>query len=66
MQSIHQQYVDAYVAAVKRHPDCYKERVRKDPEAAALSIIAGLSKAEIVQLLNDEKAEQRELDKHGV
>ncbi|ESQ85432.1 hypothetical protein AEAC466_04515 [Asticcacaulis sp. AC466] len=60
-----QQFIDLYVADVKRTPDAYDASVRNWPEHAAARIIENLTHDEIDILIKDAKAEARLLARHG-
>lgn len=64
-ETLRAEIIARYVAAVRRCPEAYKQRVRDDPEASARGIIEGLNEKELAQFLGHMKAEERALRRAG-
>lgn len=58
-QQLASEFVALFVLDVREQPDCYKSRVRDNPEDSARSIIDGLDCADLKTMLRDLKAERR-------
>lgn len=54
-------FILLYACDVREHPEAYDARVRAAPEAAAFELTEGLSESDCARLLNDLRAERRQV-----
>lgn len=63
--TIRDDFINLYLHDVAQSPDSYKASVRKNPREHAARVIDGLDRLDTKRMLNDLRAERRELHNHG-